>query len=164
MDEPKEDEADELPPFRWNWQALFMVGFTAVALTIPLLGVVWSLRGVMDRPAPQPPAAQHEAAETPGLRAALEKASDTLAVAPIADERPALEIPVATDAERAEKVLKLKEIVTGHGGSVVEVEADRRFLVTGPAGTFDAVSAALRPGKPAQPASESAGLFEVRFP
>ena len=164
MDEPKEDEAEELPPFRWNWQALFMVGFTLVALAIPLLGVVWSLRGVTDRPAPKPPTAQREAAENPGLRAALEKASDSLAVAPIVDERPTLEIPAATEGERADKSRKLKEIVAGQGGSVVEVEAGRRFLVTGPAGTFAAVNAALLPGKPAAAPSGSPGFFEVRFP
>jgi hypothetical protein len=164
MDEPKEDEAEELPPFRWNWQALFMVGFTLVALAIPLLGVVWSLRAPGARPVPTPPAEQRVAAENPGLRAALEKASDTLAVAPLADTRPALEIPAATDAERAQKVQKLKALVAGQGGSVVEVETGRRFLVTGPATTFGAVSTALLPGKPAPTTNDAAGLFEVRFP
>jgi hypothetical protein len=164
MDEPKEDDADELPPFRWNWQAVFMVGFTIVALAIPLLGVVWSLRGVMEPPAPKPPTEQREAAENPGLRAALEKASDPLRVAPLPDDRASLTIPSATAAAREESVRKLKEIVAGRGGSIVEMEAGHRFLVTGPAGTFGAVSQALQPDKPAPDGGAGDGLFEVRFP
>jgi hypothetical protein len=43
MDEDK----DELPPFRWNWQAVFMLFFTMAALAIPLGGIVWFLRGYL---------------------------------------------------------------------------------------------------------------------
>ncbi|HEY8902130.1 MAG TPA: hypothetical protein VIM48_00395, partial [Chthoniobacterales bacterium] len=43
MDEDKE----ELPPFRWNWQAVFMLFFTMAALAIPFGGIVWFLRGYL---------------------------------------------------------------------------------------------------------------------
>jgi|GEM_PF-7085725 len=43
MDEDK----DELPPFRWNWQAVFMLFFTMAALAIPFGGIVWFLRGYL---------------------------------------------------------------------------------------------------------------------
>jgi len=168
MDESEEDDPDKLPPFRWNWQAVFMVGFTAAALAIPLLGVVSLLQGYVN-PAPAPksvPTTASKAAENPGLRSALERASDTaMAAAPIPDERPALNVPVATEAERAPKIARLRQIVSGQGGTVLEMEAGRRFVVSGSPALFSAVSHALVPDAPkTSAAAPQAELFEVRFP
>jgi hypothetical protein len=59
MDEDK----DELPPFRWNWQAVFMLFFTMAALAIPFGGIVWFLRGYLY--AQQREHAAHVAAASP---------------------------------------------------------------------------------------------------
>ncbi|MDD5201132.1 MAG: hypothetical protein PHC88_15175 [Terrimicrobiaceae bacterium] len=130
------------------------------ALAIPLGGVVWFARGYLGSRLET----TRQARENPAFRSALEKAAATsLEAGPIADGRPTIEARVA-DAARKQKAQLLKDMVTKLGGTVVELETERRFLVSAPSGSFDAVRRTLGGSANNQAAPASAGeFFEVLF-
>lgn len=162
MDEKPTHAPESLPPFRWNPQAVFMLFFTMFALAIPLGGVVWFARGYLA--SKLEPTRQTE--ENSAFRSALEKAAaSSLEAGPIEEGRPMIDVRIA-DAARGQKAQLLKDTVAKLGGSVVELETGRRFLVSAPAGGFDAVRRALggaADNPAAQPKEDAGEFFEVRF-
>jgi hypothetical protein len=172
MDEEKDN--DELPPFRWNWQALFMAFFTMAALAIPLAGVLWLARGYLEgqvaaahaTPSPAP-----QAINTHPLEGALERAAEST----LGEETKLLgsenewEIRVAPDEVQA-RARRVADLARESGGSALEVEAVppalARLTIQVPSSRRELLRRAVNGEKidfAAIPASADTDLVEVRF-
>jgi len=161
-----ENEDQSQPPFRWNWQAVFMVCFFAVALAIPLAGVILLGNGAL-APRPAKPAAN---VDTAALEKGLEKMTDehfsTTVTTKIQD---GMEIEVAPD-DMAARSTRIVEIAGVAGGSALDMSEKgaetRRLMVQAPASRMELLKRAIR-GEPvdfsAIPAGTETALLEVEL-
>jgi hypothetical protein len=123
MDEEKDDK---LRPFRWNWQALFMVALTMVALALPLIGVLWFAHDYVENKNHRPSAAatpELQQVNPKQLEDALVRAADSTlgSATKLATENEwTLRVP---PAEVAARVRRIAELTRAAGGSTLETEA-----------------------------------------
>jgi hypothetical protein len=149
MDEDK----DELPPFRWNWQAVFMLFFTMAALAIPFGGIVWFLRGylyaqehaahvaassqpaarptaqasVTPSPVPAPTAApQRPPVDAAALTKSLEHAAESQmgSETRLEDENSSIRLALPAD-QIGPRIERIKQIATSAGGNALEMTPDQ---------------------------------------
>lgn len=169
-----DEEKDELPPFRWNWQAAFMVFFTMAALAIPLAGVLWLARGYLEN---QVAAAHATPSPTPArpvntqpLESALERASEsTLGNATKLNTENERTLHVAPD-QVAARAQRISEQAREAGGSALEMEAApptlSRLTIQVPQSRRELLLRAINGEKvdfSAIPASGETDLIEVRL-
>lgn len=168
-----DEEKDELPPFRWNWQAAFMVFFTMAALAIPLAGVLWLARGYLENQvaaAHATPSSTPQAVDTRALAGALERASEsTLGNATKLDVENEWTVRV-TPAEAAARAQRIVEQAREAGGSALETEAAppalARLTIQVPQSRRELLQRAVNGEKidfSAIPASSETDLIEVRL-
>jgi hypothetical protein len=162
-----DEEEQQLPPFRWNKQAVFMVCFFAVALAIPFAGVLMLANGFSMRQPPPKPEAQ---VDTTSLVKGLEKMSDehcsSTALTKIQD---GVEIEVGADDVVA-RSMRISQTARFAGGSALDMSKQgaksRRLLVQVPASRMDLFKRAIR-GEPvdfsAIPAGAETQLLEVEL-
>jgi len=169
-----DEEKDELPPFRWNWQAAFMVFFTMAALAIPLAGVLWLARGYLENQAAAahatPSPAPTKSVNTQSLESALERASEsTLGNATKLDAENEWIVRVPSD-QAAARAQRISGQAREAGGSALEMEATppalARLTVQVPQSRRELLQRAINGEKvdfSAIPASSETDLIEVRL-
>lgn len=136
--------------FRPNQKVFVIIALTMMALFLPLLGVAWLAKDYFASRAK--PVGQQQV-EAPGIRETIERsASEIMPEQPIAAERPVLTAPSAEGLGTAAKSV---------GATLVELEPGRRFLVSGPPGTYVALGRAIGVSPTYAEAPSGDELFEV---
>ncbi|MGH8047116.1 MAG: hypothetical protein ACREKL_07710 [Chthoniobacterales bacterium] len=160
-----EEENDGQPPFQWNWQAVFMVCFFAIALAIPLAGVVLLGKGYFE---PRPVAKPAAEVDTKALALGLEKLSDDRFSTTL-DVKNSVVLEVAAGDMNA-RIQRIAEIARAAGGSALEMSQwgakSRRVVVTIPASRIELMTRAIRGDSvdfSAIPAGANTDVLEVEL-
>ncbi len=161
-----DDEEEDRPPFRWNWQAGVMVVFTAVMLIVPLAGVMYLLRGYVTAPSPAPAGAAMNARP---LASALENAADAqLGGARVKlDPESGMTLTLPTD-QIASRLARIAELARNAGGSALDMPASRagsrRLLIQVPGSRRELLRRAILGEKidfTAAPADSDSQMLDV---
>ncbi len=166
-----DEEKEELPPFRWNPQAVFMLFFFMLAMAVPLGGVVWFARGYLSAQqrlakSGNPP----KMVDTSSLEKGLERMSDAqFAATTTVENKDDLELQVASE-DIASRIAKIMEIAKEAGGSGLEMSASskdaRRIMIQVPSSRYELLKRAIRGDRvdfSAIPAGPSTQLLEVNL-
>jgi hypothetical protein len=155
-----EEENTEQPPFRWNWQVTVILCLTALALAVPVAGVLLIAKGALEpRPAP--------AIDTSALERGLETVSSAHFSAAGGPLQETIELSVAP-GDAAARIARIGEIARVAGGSALELSesnaAVRRLMVQVPAARAELFKRAVR-GEPvdfsAIPVGAETQLLEI---
>jgi hypothetical protein len=162
-----DEEIEPQPPFRWNWQAVFMVCFFAAALAIPLAGVLLLAQGYFE---PRPVAKPAAQVDTTALEKGLERMSDAHFSDTVTTKiQDGIVIEVAHD-DMAARIARISEIAKSAGGSALDMSEpgakSKRLMVQLSASRMELLKRAIR-GEPvdfsAIPAGAETQLLEVEL-
>ena len=142
-----ENEKEELPPFRWNKQAVFMACFFAAMLALPLLGVAFFGNYTAPARPAKSPAAEVKV-DTDSLQQGLEKMSETRFSSSVTLENAdVVRLEVAKDDMDA-RIARIGEIAKEAGGGALEMSeagtSTRRVMANVPRARAELLRRAIR--------------------
>ena len=164
-----DEEPQDQPPFRWNWQAVFMLCFFILAMAIPVAGVLLLAQGYFE-PAPVARAAAAPEVDTGSLEKGLERVSETqFADVVTISKDEGVELSVAGE-DLNPRTARILEIAKEAGGSGLEMggmgEGAKRVMIQVPASRRGLLRRAIlgeRVDFSAIPAGAAMQLLEVNL-